>query len=177
MTVPIELTLLDPFNPKSHNLKSFQCTYVIKLTDYVTLCSIFTLFIQGPPNTFFQLVLISWMITLSSCLCWQIISFILPPNEYGCVYAWTTLGSRPAIDLQKLPIWEKKNFLFRWTHLDLGGYLNKQNCRIWGTENPHAYTEKPTQRSHYQPQSWCRLATSELRFDTVGLLFVGCRQR
>ena len=25
-------------------------------------------------------------------------------------------------------------------------------------------------RSHYQPQSWCRLATSELRFDTVGPL-------
>ena len=21
----------------------------------------------------------------------------------------------------------------------LGGYVNKQNCRIWGTENPHAY--------------------------------------
>ena len=32
-------------------------------------------------------------------------------------------------------------------------------------------------RSHYQSQSWCRLATSELQFDTVGLLFVGCRQR
>ena len=32
-------------------------------------------------------------------------------------------------------------------------------------------------RSHYQPQSWCRLATSGLRFDTVGLLFVGCRER
>ena len=32
-------------------------------------------------------------------------------------------------------------------------------------------------RWHYQPQSWCRLATSELRFDTIGLLLVGCRQR
>ena len=32
-------------------------------------------------------------------------------------------------------------------------------------------------RSHYQPQSWCCLATSDLRFDTVGLLFVGCRRR
>ena len=32
-------------------------------------------------------------------------------------------------------------------------------------------------RSHYQPHSWCRLATSELRFDTIGLLFKGCRQR
>ena len=32
-------------------------------------------------------------------------------------------------------------------------------------------------RSHYQPQSWCRLATSELRFDTVGLLFVVLRRQ
>ena len=29
----------------------------------------------------------------------------------------------------------------------------------------------------YQPQSWCRLATLELRFDTVALLFVGYRRR
>ena len=32
-------------------------------------------------------------------------------------------------------------------------------------------------RSYYQPQSWCRLAALELRFDIVGLLLVGCRQR
>ena len=32
-------------------------------------------------------------------------------------------------------------------------------------------------RSHYQPQTWCRLATSKLWFDTIGPLFVGCRQR
>ena len=32
-------------------------------------------------------------------------------------------------------------------------------------------------RSHYPPQSWCCVSTSELRFNTVGLLFVGCRQR
>ena len=25
----------------------------------------------------------------------------------------------------------------------LGGYVNKENCRIWDTENPHAYIEKP----------------------------------
>ena len=29
-------------------------------------------------------------------------------------------------------------------HFDLGGCVNKQNCRIWGTGNPHAYIEKPT---------------------------------
>ena len=23
-----------------------------------------------------------------------------------------------------------------------GGYVNKQNCCIWGTENPHAYIER-----------------------------------
>ena len=33
---------------------------------------------------------------------------------------------------------------FRWAHIDFGGYINKQNCRIWNTENPHAYIEKPT---------------------------------
>ena len=81
------------------------------------------------------------MVTLSSCLIWQIISCILPPNEYGCIYAWTTLGggpaidyviislislpneygcvyallSEPAIDLQKMPILAKKNNLFRWS--------------------------------------------------------------
>ena len=44
------------------------------------------------------------MVTLSSCLIWEIISFILPPNEYGCVHAWITLGSGLAIDVQKMPI-------------------------------------------------------------------------
>ena len=34
-----------------------------------------------------------------------------------------------------------------------------------------------TQPKLHSMFSWCRLATSELRFDTVGLLFVGCRQR
>ena len=29
-------------------------------------------------------------------------------------------------------------------HFDLGGYVNKQKCRIWCTENPHAYIKKST---------------------------------
>ena len=38
-----------------------------------------------------------------------------------------------------------KNIIFSdETHFDLGGYANKQNCPIWGTENPHVYIEKPT---------------------------------
>ena len=46
---------------------------------------------MSPPSNAFFSVLISWMVTFSSCLIWQIINFILPPNEYGGVYAWTTL--------------------------------------------------------------------------------------
>ena len=54
------------------------------------------------------------MATLSSCLIWQIISFILPPNEYGCVYAWTALGLRSTY--RRCRFWEK-NHLFRWRSL------------------------------------------------------------
>ena len=94
------------------------------------------------------------MLTLILCLIWQIISFILSPNDYGCVSAWTTLGSGPAIDLQKMPILAKKkiNFLHE-AHFDLGGYVNKQNCRIWGTENQHTYIEKPTHPK--RATVWC----------------------
>ena len=124
------------------------------------------------------------MVIFSSCLIWQIISFILPPNEYGCVYActmlitvvlnhwdglcikalvwchtkvnrfrcWSQLTihcvfaslSGPVIDLQKMPILEKKIIFSGETHFDFGDYVNKQNCRIWDTENPHAYIHKPT---------------------------------
>ena len=59
------------------------------------------------------IVLISWMATLSSYLIWQIFSFIHPPNEYGCVFAWTTLENGPAIDLQKMPILAKQKLSFQ----------------------------------------------------------------
>ena len=45
------------------------------------------------------------------------------------------------IDFQKMPILAKKIILPDETHFDLGWYVNKQICRIWGTENPHAYIE------------------------------------
>ena len=49
------------------------------------------------------------------------------------------------IDLQMMPIFGKNGIIFTdEAHFDLGGYVNKQNCRIWGTENPHAHIEKPT---------------------------------
>ena len=43
-----------------------------------------------------------------------------------------------------MPILAKKIIFSDEAHFDLGGYVNKQNCRIWGTENPHTYIEKPT---------------------------------
>ena len=45
---------------------------------------------------------------------------------------------------RRCQFWQKKKIIFSdEAHFDLGGYVNKQNCRIWGTENPHAYIEKP----------------------------------
>ena len=99
---------------------------------------------------FFQLVLISRMVALSSCLIRQIISFILPPNEYGCVYSWTTLGNIPTLLWR---FWQKKKMLSDEAHFDLGGYENKQNFRICGTKNSHAYIEK---RKHPKRVAvWC----------------------
>ena len=39
---------------------------------------------------------------------------------------------------------EKKIIFSDEAHFHFGGYVNKQNYRIWGTENSHAYIEKPT---------------------------------
>ena len=161
---------------------------------------------------------------------------------------YTLEQSWEILDYRRCRFWQKKILFSEESHFDLGGYLNKQNCRIWGTETPQAYIEKPTHpkrvtvwcgfwfrgifshfsskmnkekplqsiaiviepcwtnfcsggywqhlistgrryvphspiytrcfaicfwRSYYPPQSWCRLATSKLRFNTVGLLFVG----
>ena len=41
-----------------------------------------------------------------------------------------------------MPILAKKIIFSDDAHFDLGRYVNKQNCRICGTENPHAYIEK-----------------------------------
>ena len=48
------------------------------------------------------------------------------------------------INLQKMPILTKEIIFSDEAHrFGLGEYVNKQNCRIWGTENPHAYIEMP----------------------------------
>ena len=51
----------------------------------------------------------------------------------------------PAIDLQKMPILAKKIIFSDEAHFDVGKYVNKQNYRIWDTENSHEYIGKPTQ--------------------------------
>ena len=39
------------------------------------------------------------------------------------------------------------------THFDFDVYVNKENCRIWDTENPHAYIQKPMHPK--QVTVWC----------------------
>ena len=43
-----------------------------------------------------------------------------------------------------MPILAKKIIFSKEAHIDLNGYVKKQNCRICSTENPHACIEKPT---------------------------------
>ena len=46
------------------------------------------------------------------------------------------LGLR--LTYRRCRFWQKKNHFSNEAHFDLGGYVNKQNCYIWGIENPHA---------------------------------------
>ena len=51
-----------------------------------------------------------------------------------------------------MPILAKNIIFSDEAYFDLSQYVNKHNCRIWGT-NPHAYIEKPT---HPKPVTvWC----------------------
>ena len=51
-------------------------------------------------------------------------------------------------------------------HFDLGGYVNKQNCRIQSTENSHSYIEKPThpKRVTVWCGFWCRSIIGQFFF-------------
>ena len=51
-------------------------------------------------------------------------------------------------------------------HFDLGGYVNKQNCRIWGTENPHVYFEKPAHPKRVTV--WCEFCSRRI----IGAIFL-----
>ena len=49
---------------------------------------------------------------------------------------------------------KKKKIIFSdQAHFDLGGYVNKQNSYIWGTENPQPFIEKPTRPN--RGTVWC----------------------
>ena len=97
------------------------------------------LLVQPSNFFFFQLALISWMVTLSSCLIWQIISFILPQNEYGCVYAWTTLES---IDLQKMPILANKKSSFQTKLILLLAGMPTSKIVAFGVQKTRTHTLK-----------------------------------
>ena len=48
--------------------------------------------------------------------------------------------------------------IFRFSdeaHFSLGGYLNKQNCRIWDSENPQVIEERPLHPGNVTV--WCAL--------------------
>ena len=57
------------------------------------------------------------------------------------------LEQRACDRLAEAADFDKKKIIFsEEAHFDLGGYVNKQNCRIWNTENPQACIEKPINR-------------------------------
>ena len=64
------------------------------------------------------------------------------------------------------PILAKKNHFSDEAHFELGG-LNNQNYHIWGTENPHAYIEKPTHPNPNRVTAWCGFWSR----DIIGPLF------
>ena len=62
-------------------------------------------------------------------------------------------------------VFGKKVIFSDEAHFDLGGYVNKQNCRIWGTKNPHAYIENWTHPKRVTV--WCGFWTRHI----IGLFF------
>ena len=67
-------------------------------------------------------------------------------EQRGEVGLWSTY--------RRYRFWQKRVIFSDEAHFDLGGYVNKQNWRIWGTENPHVIIEKPTHRKLVT--IWCR---------------------
>ena len=60
------------------------------------------------------------------------------------VYTRFALLSGPTELTEDADLGKKKKIIFSdEAHFDLVGYVNKQNCRIWATENPYLYIEKP----------------------------------
>ena len=67
-----------------------------------------------------------------------------PSGEQICLcIRLNNAGKWPCDRLTEDADFGKKVILSDEAHFDLGGYVNKQNCHICGTENPHACIEKP----------------------------------
>ena len=58
------------------------------------------------------------------------------------VYKLEHAGKRASYRLTENADFGKKIIFSDEAHF--GGYVNKQYCRIWGTEKMHTYIEKPT---------------------------------
>ena len=97
------------------------------------------------------------MVTLSSCLFWQIISFILPPNEYG---KWACDRHTEDVDFGK-----KKIIFFVTSKLSHFGHRKPA---------PHAYIEKPThpKRITVWCGFWSRGTIGPFFFENFSLFFL-----
>ena len=62
---------------------------------------------------------------------------------YLSAEASSLYNARKYCDITFYDFGKKKIILSDEAHFDLKRYVNKQNCRIWGLENPHAYIENP----------------------------------
>ena len=87
----------------------------------------------------FQVLLISRMVTISSCLIWQIISFS-SAERIRLFIAWISLGN---IATLLLPILAK-NHLFRWSSFWSWLVCKQAKFTHLGHSNPYAYIEKLT---------------------------------
>ena len=55
-----------------------------------------------------------------------------------------------------MQILTKKKIIFSdEAHFDLGGYVNKQNCLIWRTENPHECIDDAPKRRTQNESLFC----------------------
>ena len=67
----------------------------------------------------------------------------------------------------------KKTIFSDEAYFDLGGHVNKQNCRIWGTKNPHSYEyiEKPT---HTKSGHFSSKMSKERRLQSMTIVIGPC---
>ena len=148
----------------SKNL-SFGVDFKLNIKKYIIVLLIFTALldmiqkIQGPPSNVFFPLTSAYFVNDNT----QLMSDLTDNQFYPCAERiWlciclnNALLSGPAINLQKMPILATKKLIFAVSdeaHFNLGGYVNRQNCRIWDTENPHAYIEKSTHAKRVTV--WC----------------------